>query len=252
MKHWASRAVVLLVALGAIGMQGVLSGPAQAATASEICFLDGLNSARAGAGVAGLPTNPALVTLAEVWSQTMALAGTIWENPNLAVMAPSNWRALGENVGMGPSCDSIEAALIASPPHLANILNATFTSVGVGVAVSGNGTMFVTEVFMASASVAPAPAPVPAPAIVHAPVAVAKAAAPAPVSHPATPPPAASPTPAATPTPSATLPAVDPLLLPAVHAPAPLRAPSSHLRHDSASLLHRLWGHVQAFFADLF
>ena len=257
MKHWASKVVVFLVALGAIGMQGVLSGPAQAATTSETCFLDGLNAARAGAGVAGLPSNATLVTLAEVWSQTMATAGTIWENPNLAVMAPANWLLLGENVGMGPSCDSIEAALIASPPHLANILNSAFTSVGVGVAVSASGTMFVTEVFMASGSPTQVATPAPvavrqAPAVVHVPVAVAKTVAPVAASSPAAAP-AAGPvaTPAVTPTPPAAQPVVDPLLSPAP-TPAPLRPTAvAHPSHH-ANLLHRLLGHLRAFFSALF
>ena len=58
----------------------------------------------------------------------------------------TNWRTLGENVGMGGSVDSLHRAFMASPGHKANILYGGFEHMGVGTATKNN-TLFVTVVF---------------------------------------------------------------------------------------------------------
>jgi len=82
------------------------------------------------------------------WSSLMAFTGTLAEDPNTMAAIASyqpNWRAVGENVGVGATPQSIEAAFMASPPHRANILG-NYTHVGVGV-VLANGRLWVTERF---------------------------------------------------------------------------------------------------------
>jgi uncharacterized protein YkwD len=78
----------------------------------------------------------------------MAFTGTLAEDPNsqaaIAAYVP-NWQLWGENVGVGPTPQSVEAALMASPPHRANILG-NFTHMGVGVVIA-NGHFWVTERF---------------------------------------------------------------------------------------------------------
>ena len=66
-------------------------------------------------------------------------------NPKLA-SSVSNWRYLGENVGVGYSVSSLEAAFYASPHHRANMLDRDFTQIGVAVVVV-NGKMWVAEEF---------------------------------------------------------------------------------------------------------
>jgi uncharacterized protein YkwD len=60
---------------------------------------------------------------------------------------PAGWHTLGENVAYASSMPKAIAALEASAPHRANMLNPAFTSVAVGV-VARNGLVWVTEVFV--------------------------------------------------------------------------------------------------------
>jgi hypothetical protein len=168
--------------------------PASAADAGEeSCFVSAINSARSSAGVPPLSGNGDLVGIARTWSGTMASAGHIFHNTNISNLAPSNWQTLGENVGVGPTCDSIAQAFVNSPEHLKNILDRSYSSVGVGVVVdTAGGVIYVTEDFMGTGGAsarAPAPAPVPAPA----PAPVKAAPAPAPVAKPPAPAPVAAP-----------------------------------------------------------
>jgi cell division septation protein DedD len=187
--------------MGAVALQSVV--PASAANAGEeSCFVSAINSARSSAGVAPVSTNGALVGVARTWSGTMAAAGHIFHNTNIPNLAPSNWQSLGENVGVGPTCDSIAQAFVNSPEHLKNILDPSYSSVGVGVVDADGGVMYVTEDFMGTGA---APAQVVAPAPVKvAPAPVAKPAAPAPVAAPKA---TTAPAPKATPAPAPKAPA---------------------------------------------
>jgi hypothetical protein len=203
--------------MGAVALQGIV--PASAANAgAESCFVSAINAARSSAGVAPVGTNGDLLGVARVWSGTMATAGHIFHNTAIANLAPSTWESLGENVGVGPTCTAISQAFMNSPEHRRNILDPSYSSVGVGVVDAAGGVMYVTEDFMGtggpSAQIAHAPAPVkaaPAPAPAKAAPAPAPApvkAAPAPVAVPKTatkaaPAPAPKPTPAPDPGPTA-------------------------------------------------
>jgi Cysteine-rich secretory protein family len=200
------RSLMIAGTMGAFALQSTI--PASAANAgAESCFVSAINAARSSAGVAPVGTNGDLLGVARVWSGTMASAGYIFHNPAIADLAPSNWESLGENVGVGPTCGNIAQAFMASPEHRRNILDPSYSSVGLGVVDAPGGVMYVTEDFMgtggAPAHVVPAPAPVkaaPAPAPVKAPPApapVKAALAPAPIAVPKpTPAPAPAPAPA--------------------------------------------------------
>src|SRR6476661_1374302 len=109
--------------------------------------------------LAALSVNGTLAAKARNWAEHMAAVGAI-SHSNLSDGAPPEWHRLGENVGRGPSVDSINGALVASPDHYANLTDPGFQTIGVGV-VNANGTYYVAEVFMESAS-QPAPsAPTP-------------------------------------------------------------------------------------------
>src|SRR5207249_6003284 len=71
---------------------------------------------------------------------------TIFYKQKTAYEISGNWWAAGENVGMGPSCSSIQDAFMSSPGHKANILDRDYNQVGVGVSVK-DGTIYVTVDF---------------------------------------------------------------------------------------------------------
>lgn len=125
-------------------MAGVFANAAHAAAPSiEADFVARINAVRAANGAGPLAVEDQLVSVARTWTDVMVAAGNISHNPNLSTDI-LGWRHLGENVGMGPSVDSLEAAFEASPHHFANMIDPTFTTIGVGVTVSGS-TIFVTE-----------------------------------------------------------------------------------------------------------
>jgi len=146
----------IAAALAVAGSLVVLSPPAGATSdpGAEGQFIALTNGLRAAHGLAPLGVNGTLRAKAEAWAEHMAGVGGI-SHSNLSDGAPPEWRRLGENVGRGPSVDSIHNALVASPEHYANLTDPGFQSIGVGV-VNANGTIYVSEVFMESAS-QPAP-----------------------------------------------------------------------------------------------
>jgi hypothetical protein len=75
----------------------------------------------------------------------MMAAGRIYHTGNLAGVA-SGWEALAENVGAGPSVDSLHSAFMNSAGHRANILG-DYNYVGVGAASDGD-LLWVTVIFM--------------------------------------------------------------------------------------------------------
>jgi len=267
--------------VGALGLHGLV--PASASPAGEeSCFLSAINAVRSAAGAAPLSIQGDLLRISRAWSQTMAAAGQLFHNPNITKLAPSNWQALGENVGTGPTCDSIAQAFMNSPEHKRNILDPAFSTVGVGVVDAADGTIFVTEDFMGTAAPAPAPrpvvttpvpkAPAPAPAAAPAapsPVSKAPAAAPAPAPKVAAakapvkavtpaPAPAATPPPAPTPAePVVDQPAAGQTLsvqgAPASGAPAAQAAPApAQPKPHSTGLVHDVVSAVGSFFSHLF
>ena len=154
-RRWRVR--LLFGALGVAGLWLMTSGTS---VAQESCFVSKINAARGGRGA--LAVNGDLVAVARRHSAKMAASGTIYHNGSLSSQAPDGWQSLGENVGMGPSCDVIHDAFMNSSSHRANIMDPDFNFVGVGVVIAGDGTMYVTEVFMQKEASQPAqgePAP---------------------------------------------------------------------------------------------
>lgn len=82
-------------------------------------------------------------------SQNMAADRRIYHNDDLA-QEMSPFAALGENVGMGPSCSSIHDAFMASDGHRANLEDSDFKQIGIGVTIRDD-TIYVTEVFVSPA-----------------------------------------------------------------------------------------------------
>lgn len=128
--------------------------PAPDAATAEARFVSLVNEARAARGLPALVRDERLVSIARAHSARMADAGRIFHSTNLATLAPSAWRLLGENVGVGVDAGVLHEAFMASPTHRDNIEGA-FSHVGIGV-VYGSGAMYVTVVFMAAAPAKPA------------------------------------------------------------------------------------------------
>jgi len=150
---------------------GVLAHPqpASASVASEEQqFFDLTNQARAG--LPALQYDPAASSVARTWADWMAANQVLQHNPNLAAnvnqYVTTQWTRLGENIGYGPSPESIQTAFLNSPPHRANILG-DFNRVGVGVSHSG-GTIWVVLDFVKGPSLGstlPPPPPPPPPPV---------------------------------------------------------------------------------------
>lgn len=166
-----------------VGLSVAVPAPAAHAAGepTPATFLSLLNDTRAGAGLAPLVLDPALGALARTWSLHMggvhARTGhplvkpgaerdcersSLCHRPDLfaaiARLTPT-WTAAAENIGYGATPAAVHAALLASPPHLANILG-PFERVGIGVATDPvDGSLWVTFDFVAGGvPAAPTPA----------------------------------------------------------------------------------------------
>jgi hypothetical protein len=142
-------AALAAAAFADAGPGGSPGGTTEMTPASvALAFEWAIDIERANSGLPALYVDSVESTQALDWSSLMAFTGTLAEDPNSQAAITSydpNWRAWGENVGVGATPQSIESAFMASPPHRANILG-NFTHMGVGV-VMANGRIWVTERF---------------------------------------------------------------------------------------------------------
>ena len=139
------RALALLtVLLLAITATACLDAPEQS-------FLDRTNAMRRTAGIGQLQEHDTLTAKAEAWAVHMAATGTLAHSTLSAGLGGLQYASLGENVGVASSGSDpwlqIHNAFAASPGHRANLLNSSFSHMGVGVAVGADGRVWVAEVF---------------------------------------------------------------------------------------------------------
>lgn len=142
----ARKISIVLVTL--LVMNIGLALPAHAGT--EGALLSKINASRSAAGLPSLSMSSELVSAARSHSAEMMAAGSIFHTGNLGGVA-SGWEALAENVGVGPSVDSLHTAFMESSGHRRNILG-DFNYAGVGVA-EADGQIWVTVIFMKKGSV---------------------------------------------------------------------------------------------------
>jgi len=86
----------------------------------------------------------ALDVYAQALAKRMADAGFL-AHSTVSVLLGCQWGVVGENIGKGPSVDTIVAAFMASPPHALNI-TADFTHIGVGLVEQG-GSLWAVAIF---------------------------------------------------------------------------------------------------------
>ena len=96
-------------------------------------------------GAPALGWNNTLAAKAQAWADHMAATNTL-SHSVLTQGVGGGWSTLGENVGTGGAVHDVHVGFMNSPVHRADILNPSFSSMGVGVAQNG-GRVWVAEVF---------------------------------------------------------------------------------------------------------
>ncbi len=131
-----------------------VSRPVQPAAAEEITdeahFVGLINELRAEQGLTPLQINPELTRESREWAVQLRADDELSHAADLSVGITTVWLKLGENVGVGPvdRIDDLFDAFVASPDHLANLLDPSFEAVGVGVVYDDDGRLWTTHRFM--------------------------------------------------------------------------------------------------------
>jgi uncharacterized protein YkwD len=173
------------VTVGAVAGSAAFATPAFASPSGDLAAAT--NASRAAAGLPGLQIDGQLSSVAQAWANHLAAANVLSHNGALRSQV-SNWTNLGENVGMAGDIPSVQQAFMNSPEHRANILNPSYTLMGVGSASSILPSCNCRVLWVVVDFKRPASAPAPAPAQPAKPVQPAQPAQAArPVTHNAQP-----------------------------------------------------------------
>lgn len=124
-------------------------------TSEEAQALSLLNKDRADNGLTALKSNAQLTKLAEDYAQDMIKRG-YFSHYNPEGLSPFQrmnnagitYKTAGENLAINTSVAAAEKAFMNSSGHRANILNSTYTDVGVGVVRSPGGSVYVVQEFI--------------------------------------------------------------------------------------------------------
>jgi len=119
--------------------------------------VDLLNADRLANGLAKLQVNAKLNTVAQKHAQDM-ITRNFFSHTNPDGQSPFDrikqagipYSAAGENIAGDKSVQAAEVAFMNSSGHRANILNPSYTSVGIGVAYDANGKAYVVQDFIKS------------------------------------------------------------------------------------------------------
>lgn len=162
----AVAALVFITAVALLPSAANASGPGTSDSIDpplEQCLLDLHNGERTSRGLNALVMDSGLRDFARQWSLEMESSGN-FVHSDLSV--PGSWRAVGENIawtqGYGYGCQTVNDMFMNSPGHRANILRASYDSVGIGITYdpAQGGIIWVTVVFGDSDG-PPSPPPVP-------------------------------------------------------------------------------------------
>lgn len=131
-------------------------------------------AAQHGISLAPLSTSGQLTAMAQMHSNNMvgqvpfqgysgAMSHTLYGTNQPTLTSRANfvgydYLALGENIAYGyADAESVFNAWINSPGHLANIVNASYTNIGVAVAYTGSGVPYWTQEFGLPSAINPPP-----------------------------------------------------------------------------------------------
>lgn len=126
-------------------------------TAAEQQAVNLLNADRQANGLPSLAVDARLTTIARNHAQDMIDRNFFSHNNpdgqtpfDRMKQAGISYRSAGENIAEQPSVQAAETAFMNSSGHRANILNSSYTNVGIGVAYDKNGTAYVVQDFIQS------------------------------------------------------------------------------------------------------
>jgi hypothetical protein len=139
--------VTSAIACSAIAATVVLAAAGEAGAGGSY-FTSSANSSRSSHGLSSYAVASDLTSIAQRHASAMAARRSIYHNSSMGSEVCC-WRAIGENVGSGPSDSSVQSAFMNSSSHRANILSSTFNEIGVGTAKGSDGLIYVDEVFRA-------------------------------------------------------------------------------------------------------
>lgn len=124
-----------------------------AAARIESQFITLINDLRERRGLPSLTLDPSLRERTCEWTATMVAQGKLQHDPNLASdisWAEHSWTKGGENVGVGATVQSLFAAFVQSPRHLANLVEPVFNRLSVCVFLApGRSLIYTTQRFVA-------------------------------------------------------------------------------------------------------
>ena len=115
-----------------------------------------VNAERAKQGLAALKDNSQLSNVARTKSSDM-VANNYFDHTSPTYGSPFDmmkqfgitYTSAGENIAMGqPTAASVMTGWMNSPGHRANILNSSYTDIGVGIATDKNGAIYWTQEFI--------------------------------------------------------------------------------------------------------
>ena len=113
-----------------------------------------MNADRAANGLPALKVNSSLTSLAGDYAQDM-INRNYFSHYNPEGQSPFDrmqargitYKTAGENLAINTSVAAAEKAFMNSSGHKANILNSTYTEVGIGVRYASNGSVYVVQEF---------------------------------------------------------------------------------------------------------
>src|SRR5689334_14671176 len=107
-----------------------------------------VNAQRAAHGLRPLIVSPCATRFAAPWTTHMAATSTL-VHQSLAPILRCPAQAAGENIAYGNvTADQMMSMWMNSPGHRANILNPTFTRIGVGAVRTTSGRWWATQDFV--------------------------------------------------------------------------------------------------------
>lgn len=106
-----------------------------------------VNQKRSENGSGGLSMDPDLTAAAEGWAAELVRSQELGHNPNLGDVVPDRFHTWGENVAYSSTADNIDQMWWESDGHRANILNSSYTSIGIAFVDDGNGRIWAVQVF---------------------------------------------------------------------------------------------------------
>jgi uncharacterized protein YkwD len=114
-------------------------------SAAEADFAARINGLRASVGKPALAGNGELNNYARWWAKYMADHNSFAHSDIGTLLDP--WTIVGENIGAGGNVAGIFGALVNSPGHYNNMVEARFTAVGVGVYIDASGKLWTAHIF---------------------------------------------------------------------------------------------------------